>query len=296
MGRVVFFCLHGGGCVARIRQLSKVMKYTVFSWMAAGLALAAPLAAQTASAGGAKTEAAADAAESKTGVRFVICSAAGGKVPSPLFFEAKKGEYRQVRIASRIPSERIRPDSKQQICFYDQDPAAGEEEGAKGASARPKKEEIKPVMVINVPAGTSSKALCILVPNKNKPTEPAAYFVSESNLPSRGMHVINMSPYNVRMSTSASGDFSDSKQGLIRPLAANTRGIAKENMWTYTGGSVDNGVAFMLEYQPNPRAPKSWQRIKSSRFVYSDRQAQVTVLVPDPRGKGVKMLSIQMTD
>lgn len=256
-----------------------------------------PVVAQVPAGGGTQTDAAADADESKTGVRFVICSASGGSVPSPLFYEAKKGQYRQVRIASRIPSERIRPDARQQICFYDQDPSAGEEEEARGAASRPKRDEqIKPVMVINVPAGASSKMLCILVPNKENPAEPTAYFASESNLPSRGMHVINMSPYAARISTSAKGDFSDARQGVIRPMAANARGIAKENMWTYTGGAVDNGVAFMLEYQPNARDPKTWQRVKSSRFVYSDRQAQITVLVKDPRGKGVRMLSIQMTD
>lgn len=274
-----------------------VMKYAVFSWMMAGLMVSAPVFAQTTANGGAKTDEAAEAVESKTGVRFVICAASGGTVPSPLFYEAKKGEFRQVRIASRIPSERIRPDSKQQICFYDQDPTAGEEEGAKGAPSRAKKDEqVKPVMVISVPSGVGSRALCILVPNKAKPAEPTAYFASESNLPSRGMHVINMSPYNARMSISASGDFSDSKQGIIRPMAANARGIAKENIWTYTGASADNGVAFMLEYQPNARDPKKWKRIKSSRFVYSDRQAQITVLVPDPQGKSPKMIPIQMTD
>lgn len=279
-----------------------VMKYAVFSWMMVGLMVSAPVLAQTAAGGGAKADEAAEAVESKTGVRFVVCSASGGTVPSPLFYEAKKGVFRQVRIASRIPSERIRPDAKHQICFYDQDPTAGEEEGARGASSRVKKDEqIKPVMVINVPAGAGSKMLCILVPNREKPAEPTAYFASESNLPSRGMHIINMSPYNARMSTSVSGDFSDAKQGVIRPMAANARGIAKENMWTYTGGAADNGaadngVAFMLEYQPNARDVKTWQRIKSSRFVYSDRQAQITVLVKDPRGEGVRMQSIQMTD
>lgn len=274
------------------------MKNVAFIVMALSAFAAMPMVAQSSS--GAKQNAGGteEQAEIRNGVRFVVCSAGGGSVPSPLYAEVKRGEYRQVRIGSRVPSMRLRRDAKQQICFYDQDPSAGKEEEGKGGirSAGKKEEVIEPVMVVQVPTMMAARVLCILVPNKETPTNPTAFFISEENLPSRGMHLVNMSKYKVRMKVSQKGDFSDSKPREIKPLPEKSRSIGKEFMWSFTERTGDQGMAFALEYQPSAKEPETWKLVRSSRFIYSDRQAQITVLVNDPKGTGVKMLSIQMTD
>ncbi|HIX88706.1 MAG TPA: hypothetical protein H9976_06285 [Candidatus Akkermansia intestinavium] len=270
----------------------------LYTLMLGGLLAVAPLSAQSTASG---NDAAQEAAMARTGVRFVVCSTAGNPLPSTLYYQAGKDEFKAVRIGGRTPSPRIRPFGGNVIRFWDKNPAAEQTEGAENErgnranrgnrAAKPAAELPPPTLTIEVPAGTPSRALCILMPNKDGKTAP--YFIAESDIPTRGMHIINMTPWNVRMSTSVKGDFSDARRNIIKPVNRKSRGFGKDSIWSFNGGnSGENGIAFLLEYQP-PNS-KEFRRIRSSRFAISERQSQVTLLVRD--GQNVRMLTIQMPD
>lgn len=224
----------------------------------------------------------------KTGIRFVVCSPGNTKLPSPLYYQAGK-EFKSVRIGARTPSPRIKPIGNK-VSFWDQDPSA-EVTDAKGKTKATAVPTTPPVLTVEVPASVGSKGLCIVVPGE-KPSQSQTFFMSESDFPTRGIHLINFSSTPLEMVISKAGDFSDKKISNIQPFKR-SEGISKNNSWSYSG---DNGeiVAYML----NAKQPgvKEVKRIKMSKFIVSDRQAQITVVVKAAKGDMLRMLSIQLTD
>ncbi|MBQ9834975.1 MAG: hypothetical protein IJO34_01475 [Akkermansia sp.] len=260
------------------------MTRKIISLLAAAFLAFVPANAQSSRA------AAAEAAAPKTGIRFVVCSPTNAKLPSPLYYQTGK-EFKPVRIGGRTPSPRIKPIGGK-VCFWDQDPSASaEDDKGKGKGKASGTPDIPPTMTVEIPASVGSKALCIVVPGE-KPSQSQTFFMSESEFPARGIHLINFSSAPLQMVTSQKGDFSDKKASTIHPFKR-SEGISKSNSWSYSG---ENGeiVAYML----NAKQPgeKELKRIKMSKFIVSNRQAQITIVVKAPNSEALRMLSIQLTD
>ncbi len=258
------------------------MTRKIISLLAAAFLAFVPANAQSSRA------AAAEAAAPKTGIRFVVCSPTNAKLPSPLYYQAGK-EFKPVRIGGRTPSPRIKPIGGK-VCFWDQDPSAAVEEG-KGKPKANVVPDIPPTMAITVPASAGSKALCIVVPGE-KPSQSQTFFMSESDFPARGIHIINFSSTPLQIVTSLKGDFSDKKASTIQPFKRG-EGISKNNSWSYNG---ENGevVAYMLNAKQS--GEKELKRVKMSKFIVSNRQAQITIVVKAPNSEALRMLSVQLTD
>ncbi len=227
-----------------------------------------------------------DANAPKTGVRFVICSPDNSRLPSPLFYKSGKTSYKSVSISSRTPSPRIRPEGGV-INFYGEDPSAVE------AAAKAEKKEVKlPEPVLSIPVSGTGKQLCIVVPSKDPKTKPQTFFAKESAFPKGGLHIINFSSYPLRMSLFTKPDGSDKKdQGI--GVFHRDKGICDENTWSFKG-EPGATMSFILAFKP--KDAKEFRNFKSSKFVVSDKQSQINVVVKDPARDTLKLLSIQLTD
>lgn len=258
------------------------MTRKIISLLAAAFLAFIPANAQSAARG-------ADAAAPKTGFRFVVCSPNNAKLPNPLYYQAGK-EFKSVRIGGRTPSPRIKPIGGK-VDFWDIDPAGGKDDTKGKAKTKVVAPTTPPVLSVTIPASAGSKGLCIVVPG-DKPSQSQTFFMSESDFPARGIHLINFSSTPLQMVTSQKGDFSDKKTSNIQAFKR-SEGITKSNSWSYLGENGDI-VAYMLNStQPGSKEVK---RVKMSKFVVSNRQAQITVVVKDPKSDAIRMLSIQMTD
>lgn len=252
-----------------------------------------PLYAPSAFAQG-EAGAEAEAAAPKTGVRFVICSPSGNRLPNPLYYHAGKNVYKSVSISGRVPSARIKPEAGK-VVFYDQDPTPStkEDKGDKGDSADPKAQP-KPVLTVEVPANAASKSLCIVVPG-DTPAKSKTLFLNEADFPKKGVHLINLSATPLQMTTSRKGDFSDKKVSKIAPYRAG-EGVSKNNSWTFTEGKHGEQVAFQLAYLKKGEKSSAPQNLRRSKFIVSERQSQISIVVKDPSRDGLKLLSIQFGD
>lgn len=257
--------------------------------IAAALLTTSPLYAAKSSANSSGDAAAAatdDAAAPKTGVRFVICSPDNATLPSPLYYKSGKSSYKSVSIGSRTPSPRIRPEAGV-INFYGEDPSA-----AAAAAAAEKKEVKLPEPVLSIPVDGQGKQLCIVVPSKDPKAKPQTFFSKESAFPKGGMHIINFSSYPLRMTLYSKPDGSDKKDQIIGVFHRD-KGICDENTWAFKGES-GVPVSFILAYKT--KDAKNFKNFKSSKFVVSDKQSQINVVVKDPARETLKLLSIQLTD
>ncbi len=261
---------------------------SLFSLLALAALVLAPLATMPAAAQASAN--AEEAAAPRTGVRFVIVSPSGESLPSPLYCKQGKG-FVPVRISGRIPSARVRPEGDV-IRFWKEDPGALAEEG-QGSRRRPATavKLPEPYMSVKVPGNAGSKSLCIFVPSSD-PAKTQSFFINESDVPASGMHLINFSPYPLQMILSKKGDFTDKSTSNIS-FFQRSEGISEKNRWSYKG---ENGeaVSFMLMYKAGKDKP--FQRARASRFVVSNRQSQITVIVKDSSREGIKMLSIQLAE
>lgn len=265
------------------------MKFTALLLAAAAVMATSTLYAAPKVAAAAGTEAAdEDAAAPKTGVRFVICAPDGAKLPSPLFYKSGKTTYKSVTIGTRTPTPRIRPEGGV-INFYGEDPTPAATAAA-GASGAEKKEVKMPEPVLSIPVSGSGKQLCIVVPSKGG--KPQTFFVKESAFPKGGMHIINFSSFPLKMTTASKPDFSDKKDSVIGVFHRD-KGICEENSWTFKG-EAGQPVSFMLAYKA--KDAKEFKNFKASKFVVSDQQAQINIVVKDPARETLKLMSIQMTD
>ncbi len=280
------------------------MKWSSLPLAALAALLLSPLAATPAAAQSSRAAAAeaAEEAQPSTGVRFVVCSPNGVALPSPLYCKQGKS-YKPLSIGGRMPSKRVKPDADGTVKFWLENPSPVVEEeqpqqGSRNRNRRAqqrqeeeKKELPPPDLVIKMPGGSLSKTLCIVVPAQDlKQTQ--SFFLKESDFPKSGVHIINFSPYPLEMAISKSGDFKDKKATTIGFFRKDA-GISKENSWTYKGDDGES-VAFMLSFKG--KDAKKFKRIKSSRFVVTGRQSQISIVVKDPNREGLRLMSVQMLD
>ncbi|MBQ4595021.1 MAG: hypothetical protein IJA81_10340 [Akkermansia sp.] len=284
------------------------MKYTAFTLMLAALVAAAPVQAQSSARG--KKDAAAQT-EAKTGVRFVICSAANIKVKSPLWYKVSDEEADTVSISSRTATPRIKPMGGK-VVFYEDNPIPPETDGKDKDGKAEKWKEPKVVFTVDT-KGAASKAFCIVMPESE--TKVETIMLSESDFPKKGVHLINLSKKNVKISTSAKGDFSDAKVTLLK--GGNTKSVNDSNKWSLVGANHGDQLAFQITYEgvkeqrakgtggktlkdANGKIRKEKVRteitLRRSKFVVSERQSLISILVDDPARDGVKLLSIQLAD
>jgi len=271
------------------------MRYKTFFLALAALLALCPALAQTSSHARA---AGAEETTPKTGVRFVICSPTGAKLPNPLYYSAGKNSagqnvYRSVFISGRTPSARIRPEGGK-VVFYDQDPTPPTDKNGKPDKTAAPKELPKPVLTVGVPGNVGAKALCIVVPNDN-PSKSKTLFINEADFPKKGVHIINLSPTTLQMATSKKGDFSDKKESKIGPYKAG-EGVSRSNSWTFTGGDHGEQISFQLTYQKQKNGKPFQQNIRRSKFLVSENQSQINIVVRDPATDSLKLMSVQMGD
>lgn len=263
------------------------MKTQILSLLlAAGALSLCPVLAQSSSFDGGQEESTA----ARSGVRFVLCSPTGTQLPSPLYYKAGK-EYRAVRIGGRTPSQRIRPEGGQ-VVFYDEDPSAALAAAKADRGAKPA-EMPKPVLTVAVPSGYSTHAVCIVVPSDN-PAKSQTFFLNEKDFPSKGTHIINFSSSELQITTSRSGNLTgpDAKTNKIGPFQRE-QGISKSNSWSFTG---EDGEAISFILSARQKGSKELKRVKAAKFLLSNRQSQITIVVKDPSRDALKMLSIQLSD
>lgn len=234
----------------------------------------------------AATSAAAEVVESKTGVRFVICSPADIELPSPLYARVGK-VYAPVRIGARRPSMRLKPVNGK-IDFWDKNPnpAADLEALTPGAKKATKLPE--PLLSVKVPSGTDDKAICILAPNKD-PKKTKALFLNEKDFPRGGMHIINLSSFPLVISTWEKDDMSDIKNDKVG-FYRQENGICPDNSWTFKGkkGQQVNLVASYVE-----KGAKKPRRFKATAFSISSKSSNINLVVKDPAQNRPKIISFQ---
>lgn len=260
------------------------MTHKIFALIATIFIAFSPIQAQTT----ARDEA---SVAPKSGIRFVVCSPTNAKLPNPLYHQVGK-EFKAVRISGRTPSPRIKPIGGK-VSFWDKDPTA--ETDTSNGKSKTKTAVLPttpPILTVDIPASVGSKALCIIVPGE-KPSQSQIFFMSESDFPARGIHIINFSSTPLQMVTSQKGDFSDKKISNIQPFKR-SEGISKNNSWSYTSGDNGETVAYMLNSKSSDS--KEMRRVKSSKFIVSNRQAQISIIVKAPVGDALRMLSVQLTD
>lgn len=260
------------------------MKLVALLFAATAVLAVSPLyAAPKASAAAADMAAEEEAAAPKSGVRFVICSPDGATLPSPLFVKSGKTSFKRVTISTRTPSPRVRPEGGV-VNFYNTDPSAM-------AAGDDKKEVKLPEPVLSIPVEGTGKQLCIVVPNKAG-GKPQTFFVKESAFAKNGMHIINFSSFPLRMTVASKPDFSDKKDAVIGVFHRD-KGICEENTWAYKG-EPGQTVSFVLSYKS--KDAKDFKNFKASKFVVSEQQSQINVVVKDPARETLKLLSIQLSD
>lgn len=247
-----------------------------------------PRAARAVTTTSAAPAAAAEAAEPKTGVRFVICSPAGIDFPSPLYVRSGK-EFKAIHIGARTPSPRVKPVNGV-VEFWEENPnpaaSADDPADAKKAVKLP-----PAILSVNVPANAGSKSVCILSPNKEVKKTSSVFF-NEKDFPRTGMHVINLSSYPLTLTTWEKDDFSDKVEKKIG-VYRRENGICDDNSWKFVGKNGQQ-VSFILAY--SEKGAKMPKRIKASTFVVSERQSVVNLVVKDPGLNRPKLVTIQLTE
>lgn len=218
----------------------------------------------------------------KKGVRLMICSPSGETLPNPLYCKSGK-KFIQVILAARTPSRPI-PSQDGKILFWKSDPSSAVA-GAKDDAELPPADYV----LNGVPSG--SKMVGFVIPTKDSKTLQGLFF-KEKDFPKQGVHLINLSPYPIRMTTSTKGDFSDAKNAVLSPYRKDD-GINQKNSWSVSGNDGET-LSFAVSYKANNMP--DFKRFKVSSLVVSQRQSQITVVVKDPVHDSPKLLSFQIAD
>ena len=274
----------------------------------AALVASAPVYAQSSSRGSKARQEQSEDQEAKTGVRFVICSAQNIKVKSPLWYKVSDEEAKKVTISSRTATPRIKPKGGK-VVFYESDPIPpkteeGKKDGKKGGKAE-KWQEPKVVFSVDT-KGAASKSFCIVIPETE--TQVETIMLSESEFPKKGVHLINLSKKDIKIvtTTSENGDFKNAKPTLLK--GGNTKGVNSENKWSFAGAGHGEQVAFKISYvgvkeqrtRENGKYVKKKVKsdipVRSSKFIVSERQSFISIIVDDPKRDGVQLLSIQLAE
>ena len=288
------------------------MKYSALTLMLAAFVAGCPVYAQASSRGNKDASA---QTEAKTGVRFVICSATQLDVDSPfkksLWYKVNDEEAKQLSISARTASPRVKPVGGK-ILFYEDNPIPPKAApGNKDAEKEAKKWKAPKVVFELETAGAASKSFCIIKPKSGDKAD--AILLDEKDFPKKGMHLINLSSCNVEISISKKGDFSDAEKTRLAGGTLNK--VVAGNKWSLKGAEHGENLAFSLSYETEKeeraadakgrtikdkngtavkKKVKKYVPLRRSRFVVSERQSVITIIVDD--AKGVKMLSVQLAD
>lgn len=246
--------------------------------MAVGMLL--PLFAQS-------EEEARGAASPKTGVRFVVCSASGASLPDPLFIQQGK-TIRQLSIRSRTPSQRVRPVAGK-FDFYDKDPSAAMMDNGKGAGAPQMPPDMKPALSLPAPETLGGKQMGIVFPAEDV-SKSRCLYLNESDFPVRGVHIVNLSPRPLRISTSLTGDYKDKK---VSPIGAYRRdeGLNGKNAWHFSAAGKE-AVFMMLEAKEEGK--DAYRRFKASRMTFYPGTSDLIFIVMNPATKKLQTISVRM--
>lgn len=234
------------------------------------------------------TDAAAEAAAPKTGVRFVVCSPSGVAFPSPLYVRSGK-EFKAITVGSRTPSDRVKPVGGV-IDFWDKDPGVAADMAGNGKSSAAAKLP-PPVFSVKTNASVDSKAVCILIPSKEI-QKTTTLFLNEKDFPRKGVHIINLSSFPLQIITSEQADYKDKKESKIGVFMPEN-GICASNSWSFKGEKGQQ-VNFVLSYAD--KSAKAYKRLKASSFMLSDRQSVLNVVVKDQTRNIPKIMTIQLSD
>lgn len=237
----------------------------------------------------ASTKDEAEPKESKTGIRFVICSADKVALPSPLY--ARTGKvFSEVRIGARKPSMRLKP-TNGVVNFWDKNPNPAADLEAKNPGKKSETKLPEPTMSIPVPAGIGNKAICILSPHTD-PKKTQAVFLNEQDFPRRGMHIINLTALPLTLTTWEKQDFSDKEDTKIGVYYPN-KGITPDNSWVFKGKDGQT-MNFKLSYiDKNTKKPRP---LKASAFVVSDSLSTINIVVKGANQARPTILPIQLVE
>ncbi len=219
-------------------------------------------------------------AQSNTGIGFVISSALGGRLKSGDLYYQDGKTYKKITTTGRTVSNRVRIRGEQ-LKLWDSDPTP----------ASPDAKPVPPLGVINIPDGSGSRPVCLVLPYKDTDgkTKIRGMVLSSSLIPSSGQHILNLSPYPLTLLIATKSDFSDRKEFKIAPNRQGGRSLQSDNTYSLKGG--EGAVrSFMLSATLQSGRPAV--RLRASRFVLSSKQGQATIIFKDPTRVGVKMESI----
>lgn len=215
------------------------------------------------------------------GVRFVICSPTGERVPTPLYAKVNK-DYLPIRISSRMPTPRLAP-IEGKISLY-----------TKAPSAKTEKTDT-PYLTLTVPKDYRSKSLCVVMPNKEGKVEKS-FFMKESEFVKGGIYIINLSHVPLEMTTSDTGEFGDEKKTKKIEAGSGIKHVSKEdeNVWSYVSKADRKRISFILNAKPMGIPPV---RIKAGAILTNKNATQVNFVVDHPTLKNsYKLLSVQYSD
>lgn len=222
------------------------------------------------------------------GVRFVVCSASGTRLTSPLYTKLRN-EYIPLTITSRMPSIRIAATSGV-VRFYDKEPADAKDE-----------KNLTPYIEIQVPKEYSTKSVCILVPD-TKGKVDKAFFLKEDEFTVGSAYVINMTNTPLEMITSTTGDFNGEEVKRVIAPGVHVNRIEKggANVWAFKHkkekADADGRIKKLIYFQLRTKSgdPQQSFAIKTSTFMPKLDVAEVNIVTDNPRHKGsFSLLSFQ---
>lgn len=226
------------------------------------------------------------------GVRFVVCTAGAGQLPSPLYVKWGKN-YAPITISKMMPSFRVQPE-RGVVKFYDRVP----EKNNKNA----KEEKVEPVLTVQVPeqfATPTAKSICILQPRKANDSDPLALFLKESEFKSGGIYIINFTAKPLEMLIDPTGQFDGKERKEKIAPRVNTRTISANdaNAWSFRSrSSKPEGMSYILRSAPTAAMPEG-RRIRAGVMLTAPSVSQVSIVVDHPRLKDTcSLLSVQFGD
>lgn len=151
------------------------------------------------------------------GVRFVICSPTGERVPSPLYTKVKK-DYLPLYISSRMPSPRVAP-IRDVVNMYEEEP---------------ENDKATPYLSVEVPKEYQRKGICVMMPDKGG-RGGQRFFLNEKDFAIGGTYIVNLSKSPLEMLTSRTGDFQGEEiRSILKPFDGERKLTDKgANVWCF---------------------------------------------------------------
>lgn len=208
------------------------------------------------------------------GVRFVICSATGEKLPTPLYAKVKN-DYLPIHITPRMPSPRITP-IKGKIALYTEPPTKKQEKDA------------RPYLEISVPKEHQSRSICVVMTGKESDEgsgTPKNIFLNEADFAKGGTYVVNFTDTKLEM---VLYDDKNEKRETIAPGTSAKRIKSSDaNVWSHRTHKKRQGIPFVLNAKPNEGTTR---RIKGGVIAPDAESTQMNFVVPHPKQKNAFLL------